>query len=85
MRVRADAISMHQIPLVDMDELEGFVHGLWQDVTNFEDSEEVPRLKVDTPMVDFGCVRSGDVDPFSMSRGSDRTPGTSSDSLARCA
>lgn len=42
---------------IDSDELNGLIHSLWRDVTNFEDSEEVPRLQLGAQGLDFGNVR----------------------------
>lgn len=45
------------MPTIDSDELNGLIHSLWRDVTNFEDSEEVPRLQLGAQGLDFGNIR----------------------------
>ncbi len=44
------------MPSIDSDELEAFVHKLWEDVAGFEDSEDTPRLKLETSLIDFGKI-----------------------------
>ncbi|KAI0074264.1 DNase I-like protein [Panus rudis PR-1116 ss-1] len=45
-----------RIPLVDSEKLDAFVRSLWRDVGGFENSEEVPKIKVHSSVLDFGKI-----------------------------
>ena len=44
------------MPAVDSEQLETTIHSLWKDVSGCEDSDQVPDLKVETLIIDFGSV-----------------------------
>lgn len=45
-----------QVPVVDADDLETFVHDIWKEVSNFEESEDFPRIAVEPTLIDFGKI-----------------------------
>ena len=42
--------------MLDSEKMEAFVRGLWREVTNFEHSDDVPKIQVDPAPVDFGSI-----------------------------
>ncbi|KAK7680399.1 hypothetical protein QCA50_016639 [Cerrena zonata] len=52
--VSADFIV--HVPIVHSDKLDSFVRSLWRDVMDMENSEEIPKIKLNTSAFDFGKV-----------------------------
>lgn len=50
---------MHKVAALNDATFETFVQELWREVGSIEGSEEVPRVKIDTTLIDvgsFSCV-----------------------------
>ncbi|CAL1710188.1 unnamed protein product [Somion occarium] len=48
-------ILLH-VPVVKSEKLESYVRSLWRDVMDFENSEEIPRIKLTSSALDFGKI-----------------------------
>ncbi|TCD64994.1 hypothetical protein EIP91_003361 [Steccherinum ochraceum] len=44
------------VPILDTEKLDTFIRGLWREATNFEHSDELPKLQVSPLTVDFGSI-----------------------------
>ena len=45
-----------QVPVIDAENMESVVHGLWKEASHIENSGDIPRVSVEPAVIDLGKI-----------------------------